>query len=289
MRLRWAGKCRTCAAAIPAGTMAMYDRSSKTVTCNACIAGERPGEVGAEAEPAQQDSRLSEAMAQEPEEPEVFAGVAGASARLEGKRRSEKREARIREAHPKLGGLILALSEDPQSTKAWEVGARGEEKLGRRLDGLKSDTVHVLHDRGIPGSKANIDHMVVCPSGVFVIDAKKYKGRPNLRVEGGFLSARTETFMVGSRNCTKLVTGAQKQANLVLAALAKSELQNIPVIGMLCFVEAEWPLFGGDFTTSGIRVLWPKKAVELIRKEGPIDAADTQHVFRTLATVFPAA
>lgn len=269
--------------------MAVYDRSSKTVTCSACIPRERSGEVGVGAEPARQDSQLSEAMVPEPEEPEVFAGIAGASARLEGKRRSEKREARILKKYPVMGKVILALSEDPQSTKAWEVGARGEEKLGRRLDGLKSDTVHVLHDRGIPGSKANIDHMVVCPSGVFVIDAKKYKGRPNLRVEGGFLRERTETFMVGSRNCTKLVLGAQRQVNLVLAALAKSELQNIPVIGILCFVEAEWPLLGGDFTTSGIKVLGPKKAVELIRKAGPINAVAAQHVFRTLATLFPAA
>ncbi|MEO7147809.1 MAG: nuclease-related domain-containing protein [Terrimesophilobacter sp.] len=221
--------------------------------------------------------------------PEVHAGVAGASARREGERRSAKREARIREAHPKLGGLMLALSEEPQSTRAWAVGARGEEKLGHRLNGLKSDSVHLLHDRRIPGTKANIDHMVVCPSGVFVIDAKKYKGQPSLRVEGGFIRERTEKLMVGSRDCTKLVGGAQRQVHLVLAALAKAGIQDVPVTGMLCFVDADWPLLGGDFTTSGIKVMWPRKAVELIRKPGSIDVSTTQHIFRTLAQVFPEA
>jgi hypothetical protein len=33
---------------------------------------------------------------------------------------------------------------------------------------------------------------------------------------------------------------------------------------MLCFVEADWPLVGGSFTTAGSDVLWPEKAVEKI-------------------------
>jgi len=32
----------------------------------------------------------------------------------------------------------------------------------------------ILHDRRIPGSRANIDHIVVAPSGVWIIDAKRY-------------------------------------------------------------------------------------------------------------------
>ena len=33
---------------------------------------------------------------------------------------------------------------------------------------------------------------------------------------------------------------------------------------MLCFVEADWPLMGGDFTIAGVSVLWPKKAASHI-------------------------
>lgn len=35
--------------------------------------------------------------------------------------------------------------------------------------------------------RTNIDHLTVTPTGVYLIDAKKYRGRPHLKVEGGLL------------------------------------------------------------------------------------------------------
>ncbi|MBC7596691.1 MAG: NERD domain-containing protein [Kineosporiaceae bacterium] len=94
---------------------------------------------------------------------EVIAGVAGASARREHDRRSQGRERRIRQSQPMWGGLILALTDDPQTTKAWAVGAEEEERLGRRLDNLAGENIRVLHDRRIPRTRANLDHIVVAP------------------------------------------------------------------------------------------------------------------------------
>ena len=37
MRLRYAGSCSVCDADLPAGVKAVYDRSSKTVRCVACV------------------------------------------------------------------------------------------------------------------------------------------------------------------------------------------------------------------------------------------------------------
>jgi hypothetical protein len=42
----------------------------------------------------------------------------------------------------------------------------------------------VLHDLAVPGSRANIDHLVVGPGGVFVIDSKHYRGRLQLDGSG---------------------------------------------------------------------------------------------------------
>jgi hypothetical protein len=95
----------------------------------------------------------------------------------------------------------------------------------------------------------------VTPAGVWVIDAKKYKGRPQLEVEGGILRARTEKLLVGSRDCTKLVDGMLKQVQVVEAAIGI----NVPVHGVLCFVEADWPLIGGAFRIRGVEVMWPRK------------------------------
>ncbi|MCU1421156.1 MAG: hypothetical protein JWN36_807 [Microbacteriaceae bacterium] len=254
MQLRYAGTCRTCSAELPAGTRASYDGDTKTVSCLTCL------------------------------NDEVFSGVAGASAQREFERRKTSRETRIRESHPILGGAILALSDDPQSTRAWATGARGEELLGQRLDTLVSGGVRVLHDRRIPRTNANIDHIAIGPSGIFVIDAKRYAGRPSLRVEGGIIRPRVEKLIVGSRDCTKLVAGVLKQVNLVVAAVP-----DVPVLGMLCFVEADWPLFGGDFSIGGVRVLWPRKAAEQVARAGTVDGAAIDRIHRTLAAAFPPA
>jgi hypothetical protein len=42
----------------------------------------------------------------------------------------------------------------------------------------------VLHDLAIPGSRANLDHLVIGPGGVFVIDSKQYRGRLQLDPSG---------------------------------------------------------------------------------------------------------
>jgi Nuclease-related domain len=36
----------------------------------------------------------------------------------------------------------------------------------------------------VPGSRANIDHLVIGPGGVFVIDSKQYRGRLQLDLSG---------------------------------------------------------------------------------------------------------
>jgi Nuclease-related domain. len=35
--------------------------------------------------------------------------------------------------------------------------------------------MRVVHDRRIPRSRANIDHIVIAPRGIYVIDTKHYK------------------------------------------------------------------------------------------------------------------
>ena len=292
MRLRYSAHCAKCETELTAGTTAVYHRDTKSVTCLACLAEQIPSapQTTGPVFPESFDDAESALLDLGPEQSEVFAGVAGASAQREYERRKNKRETRIREAHPRMGGLILALSDDPQSTKAWATGAQGEERLGRQLDGLVGDGVHVLHDRRIPPTKANIDHIVVCASGVYVIDAKKYQGqRPILRIEGGWIRARTETLMVGSRNGTKLVDGVHKQVTLVRAALDANGLSAVPVGGMLCFVEADWPLIGGDFTIAGLNVLWQKKVASHIVKPGAVDVDTAERVYHTLTSSFPPA
>lgn len=273
MRLRYAGTCRICAAALSAGTEAIYERATRTVRCleheNADLAGAA-------------DPSLPSAPVVENVEP----GLPGASARRELERRLAAREERIRKKHPKLGGLVLAFTETPQSTTAWDAGAIGEERLGARLNELAGDSVKILHDRRIPKGRANIDHLLVAASGVFVIDAKRYKGlRPRLQIEGGILRPRAEKLMVGSRDRTRLVDGVLKQVAVIRDVVGP----DVPVRGVLCFVEADWPVIGGSFSIRGVDVLWPKKLTRPVSAAGPLIPATVSQVHQALAAALPPA
>ncbi|HEV8116278.1 MAG TPA: nuclease-related domain-containing protein [Acidimicrobiales bacterium] len=90
------------------------------------------------------------------------------------------KRARIKAKRPVIGRLASIVTPRPvitpesQSTKAWAIGAVGERRVGEALRSCEG--VHVLHDRLMPHSRANIDHIAVAPSGVYVIDAKRYEG-----------------------------------------------------------------------------------------------------------------
>ena len=215
----------------------------------------------------------------------VDSGTAGASARREFERRKARRDERIRAKHPKLGGLILALSDDPQSTAAWNIGASGEEKLGRSLASQASATLQLLHDRRLPRSRANIDHIAVTASGVYVIDAKKYRGRPHLESEGGLFRPRTQRLLVGSRDCTKLVDGVLHQVEVVRGLVDPA----ITITGVLCFVDADWPLLGGDFVTRGVLTVSPKKLRATLQAPGPLAAEAVGEIHHSLASALPPA
>ncbi|QCX29306.1 NERD domain-containing protein [Nocardioides jishulii] len=286
MKLRYAGVCRVCSADLPAKTPAIYERSTKTVRCVE-HAGASATDEPAEARVTVPDpASTSEPTVPPTPEPVIDTGTAGASARREFERRKQRREDRVREKHPKIGGLLLALSDDPQTTTAWNTGALGEERLGAGLDSRGSEQLRLLHDRRIPRSRANIDHLAVTPTGVYVIDAKKYAGRPHLEVEGGILRPRVEKLLVGRRDCTKVVDGVLKQIEVVKGVLGDS----VPVHGVLCFVEADWPLIGGSFTTREVAVLWPRKLYSrLAAADGPLDAEAIAAAHQQLARALPPA
>jgi hypothetical protein len=64
-----------------------------------------------------------------------------------------------------------------QDARAWRRGAAGERRTARLLGPLERQGWVVLHDLAVPGSQANIDHLVIGRGGVFVIDSKQYRGR----------------------------------------------------------------------------------------------------------------
>ena len=94
--------------------------------------------------------------------------MAGESAREAARRRREKAARLLR------------------SAELYERGAEGEAETKKALSALPLNGWTVIHDVPWPGRRyANLDHVVVGPPGVFVIDSKNWSGR--VTVDGGVL------------------------------------------------------------------------------------------------------
>jgi hypothetical protein len=82
-----------------------------------------------------------------------------------------------------VAGWGLRFRPSPDAI-AWRRGAAGERRTARLLSPLERQGWVVLHDLAVPGSPANLDHLVIGPGGVFVVDSKHYRGRLRLDPSG---------------------------------------------------------------------------------------------------------
>ena len=57
----------------------------------------------------------------------------------------------------------------------WSRGAKGEESISNILDDLKNEYL-VVNDVLLPGTRGNIDHIVIGKNGIFVIETKSHTG-----------------------------------------------------------------------------------------------------------------
>jgi hypothetical protein len=210
-------------------------------------------------------------------------GTAGASARREHERRRANREKRVGEKHPRIGGALLALSDGPSHETVWARGAHGEEHVAKFLAKYLNAGVVILHDRRIPGSRANIDHIAVAPSGVWVIDSKRYKGKVAVSKP---LFGKAKLTIAG-RDKSKLVDGLAKQVAF-LEGVMPELAPGVPVRGALCFVDADLPLVG-NLSFDGYPLLYPKRLAKRINADGPLAAERVRELAAELARGFPSA
>lgn len=144
---------------------------------------------------------------------------------------------------------LIGLVRPSQGERAWRKGSAGERRVGRTLDRLSRSGVRTLHDRKMPGSAANIDHVAVTPAGVFTIETKAYRGRLEVRGHGTQL-------WINRSNRTSLVDQAKRQADAVRSALGRSGVE-VPIHPLLCFVDTELPLLFPPRHVGGVIICTP--------------------------------
>jgi len=270
LKLRWPARCRVCGRSLDAGTRAAWDTVGRLVTCTDCLAR------------ASGAASFDRAQAL-PDTPDR--GRPGASAGRAYRRRRSNREARVRRSHPYIGKLLLAFDGSPQHERAFEQGRLGEETVARALERRLADGPAVLlHDRQMPGGYGNIDHLAVAPRGVYVIDAKAIKGKVRVR-PGAPGSSRLQ---VNGRTRNKLVLGLARQVDAVRRELADHGHRDVPLTGVLCFTEADFPLFG-RMQVDGYLLRHRRALAKELTSSGPLTAQAIDSLARTLSERFPSA
>ena len=162
-------------------------------------------------------------------------------------------------AGPRLAGPAAALAAASlgwrlrfrvsAETAAWRRGARGERHTARSLRPLVRAGWTVLHDLAIPASRANGDHLLIGPPGVFLVDSKAWHGRITLGIDGS-------AWHNGHPLAGALAT-VRWEAQQLAGALGA------PVIPMLCVHDVQIPW--GELFVDGVPVLTPGRLVATLR------------------------
>jgi hypothetical protein len=121
-------------------------------------------------------------------------------------------------------GWRLRFRPSPE-TRAWARGAAGERHVARLLAPLDAHGWTVLHDLRVPGSAANIDHLVIGPPGVFVIDAKHYSGPLYVSRDGGLWRGRYPL--------AAALSATRWEADKVQATLGVPDIDVVPIVAVV--------------------------------------------------------
>jgi hypothetical protein len=84
-------------------------------------------------------------------------------------------------------GLNPAARQADALVQRTTIGSEWEQRTAAMLQPLTTHGWHILHDRRLPGSRANLDHVLVSPCGtaVVVLDTKRWHARQPTRLVRG--------------------------------------------------------------------------------------------------------
>ena len=109
-------------------------------------------------------------------------------------------------------------------TPAWQRGAHGEQRTAKVLSRLEPHGWVVLHGLAVPGSRANLDHLLIGPGGVFVVDSKQYSGRLQLSGDG--------TLWHGRYALDSTLQAVRFEADRAITVLGMPAVEAVPVVAV---------------------------------------------------------
>ena len=148
--------------------------------------------------------------------------------------------------------LIFRL---PFESLVWAKGIEGERKAAEYLAPLEADGFIVLNNRRIPGSKGDIDHIVIGPTGIFPIETKNWSGR---------LAVRNDRLFVGEQDRTWALEQLYREALAVQVALNEELTRHrVTVTPILCAIGG---LTRGARSAVGVTISDGRDLAKLLRE-----------------------
>jgi hypothetical protein len=166
----------------------------------------------------------------------------------------------------------------------WDAGAVGEGMTAELLLPLEEEGWGGFYDRALPAGKANFDHVLVPPSGGFVVlvDSKLWSAR-----RGVVAKSRGGGLVHGEEDRSRAVSTLLWEARVLGAELRKQGVR-VPVRTVMCVHSAS--VFGGTFELDGVRVLEGHRLVFQLRgwaREGKPDLGAFRRVSEAAGKVLP--
>ena len=193
--------------------------------------------------------------------------------------------------NPTGGTSALAVGQSRRDPR-WVTGAAGEYLMAKSLHEGLDDPAVILNDRSVPRSNANIDHVVVAPSGVWIIDSKLWKGLIRVKSAGGLLNT-AQKLMIGDRDESARVEKIYSQVIPVANVLADP---SIPIHPALVFVDGNWgagvtvrAVQNRPYEMLGVLIAWPKAIIAKINESGPLSSEAVVTIARKLDAALPPA
>lgn len=159
----------------------------------------------------------------------------------------------------------------------------GERDVAEYLESKLSDSALFLYNRRLGDARHGdeIDILAVVPSGVFIIDPKKYVGR-NVRATPAY-----DAFIIDGQPRPHLSERMSGQLLIVSAAVGSGPVPDAPVGAAYCFVRAHLPW--RRIHVHSVPVMTPRSVAKLLNAPGPLEPDECLKVLEHLDAVLPPA
>ncbi len=167
------------------------------------------------------------------------------------------------------------------SVPAWRRSSVAERRTEAQLRKLERNGYRTLHARAIPGTEAQIDHLVVGPTGVYAVDSEKWDKRLPVRVQMG------KKLFHGPFDKKARLAEAKMEASHASELISKAYGRDVAVVPSLAIYgpPVPWKIM----SIKGVDVYEGSRARKWITKrERALTDAEIQRLYEIAADVLPA-